>query len=172
MLTLCLALTKAFHLIGEAWECSELEVYREHIASQVGYRTLLNLRSLLPPPDSNAPVAIGCTPEGDPYLLPTLMVELVLRELGWKAQSLGNNLPLEMLSPAMDDVKPQLCWVSVSYVASSQRLREQLSSLAESGEGRGVQIICGGRAFEEDPQLKCDGIEFLSDLPELNGLRR
>jgi len=79
VLTVCEQLTEAFHLIGDAWACSEIGVYREHVASQIGCRLLLDLSSSLPAVSDTAPKAIGCTPESDPYSLPTLMVELVAR---------------------------------------------------------------------------------------------
>lgn len=167
VLALCEALTQAFHKVGEAWECSELTVYREHIASQIGYRLLLDFRSLISPPEDDAPVAIGCTPESDPYTLPTNMVELVLGTLGFRAQSLGTNLPLELLAPAMDDVRPRLCWVSVSHVESMSRLREQLSWLSEIGRDRGIKIICGGRAVADELKHGLGGITFLTQLSEL-----
>ena len=167
VLSLCEVVTQAFHKIGEAWECSELEVYREHIASQIGYRLLLDLRSLLPVLREGAPAAIGCTPERDPYTLPTLMVELTLRELGFRAESLGTNLPLEMLEPAIDTVQPSLCWVSISFIDSMDRLRGQLSHLARLGQSRGVKIVCGGRALVGEVKQGTGNITFLTQLREL-----
>ena len=75
------------------------------------------------------------------------MVELTLRELGFRAQSLGTNLPLGMLEPAIDSIKPSLCWVSVSFIDSVDSLRDQLSLLAALGQSRGVNIVCGGSAL-------------------------
>lgn len=167
VLSLCEEITIAFHKIGEAWECSELEVYREHIASQIGYCLLLDLRSTLPAPREDALTAIGCTPERDPYTLPTLMVELTLRELGFQAQSLGTNLPLEMLEPTLDTVKPSLIWVSVSFIDSIDRLRDQLSLLGGLGQSRGVKIVCGGRALGGELKQGTRNITFLSNLREL-----
>ena len=45
VLTVCEQLTEAFHSIGDAWACSEVSVYREHVASQIGCRLLLDLCS-------------------------------------------------------------------------------------------------------------------------------
>jgi methanogenic corrinoid protein MtbC1 len=167
ILSLCDVIAQAFHRIGESWERSELDVYREHIASQIGYRLLLDLRNMLPAPSENGLTAIGCTPERDPYTLPTFMVELVLRELGYRAQSLGTNLPLEMLEPAMDAVQPSLCWVSVSYIDSMERLRRQLSLVARLGQSRGVKIVCGGRALVDEVMQGMGNITFLTQLREL-----
>lgn len=167
VLRICEALTEAFHRIGEAWECSEVEVYREHIASQIAYRLLLDLGSLMSIADQEAPAAIGCAPDCDPYVLPTCMVELVLRDLGWRAQSLGTNLPLEMLAPAIDDIQPRLCWVSVSYIDSMARMREQLSLLGGIGCSKGVKVVCGGRALSDEVKHGHTGITFLTELREL-----
>lgn len=66
-------------------------------------------------------------------LLWTHVVELVFQELGWQVRSLGSNLPLEFLEPAIEQLRPGVCWVSVSHVDSDVRLAEQLSFLAECG---------------------------------------
>jgi methanogenic corrinoid protein MtbC1 len=167
VLTVCEQLTEAFHSIGDAWACSEISVYREHVASQIGCRLLLDLSSSLPAVSETAPTAIGCTPESDPYSLPTLMVELVMRELGWNARSLGTNLPLEFLAPAVEDLRPSLCWVSVSYVESPDRLRQQLEFLGEKGRADGIRILCGGHAITDELRQGISDITFVGDLSEL-----
>ena len=110
--------------------------------------------------------AIGCTPEGDPYTLPTCMVELVLRDAGWNAHSLGTNLPLSELVPAIDHYKPRICWVSASYTESPRRLRDQLLQLVDAGRSRNADVVCGGRALSgdlrDDPAIRC-----LDSLQEL-----
>lgn len=170
LLSVCEQLTDAFHSIGDAWACSEISVYREHVASQIGYRLLLDLRSRLPVVSENAPTAIGCTPEGDPYSLPTLMVELVMQELGWNARSLGSNLPLELLNPAMEDLRPSLCWVSVSFVDSRDRLRQQLEFLGERGRAYGCPVLVGGQAITDDLQRGLTDITFVNRLRDLETL--
>ncbi len=167
ILRLCEALTEAFYEIGNAWESSRIHVYTEHVASQIGYRVLMKMRSLCSE-QPDGPVALGCTPERDPYTLPTLMVEIVLRELGWYARSIGPNLPLEMLVPALDQIRPRLCWVSVSHVESVARMRDQLSLLGETGRQRDISVICGGRALNDELKDPDWGVTFLEDLRELS----
>ena len=167
VLTVCEQLTEAFHSIGDAWACSEISVYREHVASQIGVRLLLDLSSRLTAGSETAPPAIGCPPESDPYSLPTLMVELVMRELGWNATSLGTNLPLELLAPAMEDLRPDLCWVSVSYTDSPARLRQQLEFLGEKGRADQIRILCGGQAITNELRQGISDITFVDDLCDL-----
>ena len=166
----CAALASAFHKIGDAWECSKIDTYTEHVASQIGHRVLLDLRSRLPKSSPSGPKAIGCTAEKDPYSLPTMMVELVLRELGWEASSLGTNLPLELLEPALDNMQPELCWVSVSYVASMPRLKQQLSHLGRIADMKGIQVICGGQAIDEYMIREVPHLTYLPDLALLHQL--
>ena len=167
MLSVCEQLADAFHSVGDAWECSDISVYREHVASQIGYRVLLDLKSTLNEPPRNASAAIGCTPEGDPYALPTMMVELVLREFGWQAQSLGSDLPLEMLEPAVEEMKPEICWVSVSYIDSTSRLQEQLEFLADLGVKHRMTVLCGGQALQDQIRSNVSGIKFVDHLRAL-----
>lgn len=166
--SVCETLADAFHKIGDAWECSDIDTYTEHVATQIGHRILFDVRSELRATNDNAPRAIGCTPEQDPYSLPTLMVELVLKDLGWDASSLGTNLPLELLEPALDRIKPDLCWVSVSYVDSLPRLEQQLHNLGLLARDRGVKVVCGGQAI--DAQM-LQGIPYLDYVPELSMLK-
>ena len=56
---ICEALTEALHAIGDTWQCSQLEIYREHIASEIAYAMLLELWARLPEPESDAPLAVG-----------------------------------------------------------------------------------------------------------------
>ena len=166
----CEVIAEAFYKIGDAWQCSVLDVYREHVASQIGYRLLLNLRSTLSTTVASAPIAIGCTPEGDPYTMPTLMVELSLRELGFQATSLGTNLPLEMLEPAIETLHPSLCWVSVSYFDARSRFEQQAQQLSEIGRRRLVKIICGGQAIDSDLKKNLSEIHFMTNLSDLKQL--
>ncbi len=162
-------ITDAMHGLGAAWDHNELDPYQERRACDICIRLINELRSELPLLPSNAPVAIGGTTSGDPYQLPTALVELALREVGWNATSLGSGLPMESYLQAVRDQDPQLLWLSVSaisnlavFVAEQNRLAAQI--------GEDVSLIVGGRALTDDirPQLSytahCDSLRHLIDL--------
>jgi excisionase family DNA binding protein len=162
-------ITDAMHGIGRAWDCHLLDAYQERRACALCIRLLNELRALLPLIPSGAPVAVGCTPSGDPYQLPTALVELALREVGWNAISLGSDLPFDSLLQAAHDYRPQLVWLSVSaidnpglFVAEQNRLAAQLD--------KRVCLIVGGRALTDKirPKLQytahCDSLRNLVDL--------
>ncbi|MGI9474583.1 MAG: hypothetical protein ACR2NZ_23810 [Rubripirellula sp.] len=100
------------------------------------------------------------------------MVELVMKELGWNARSLGSNLPLELLDPAVQDLRPQICWVSVSFVDAPERLRQQLESLSEKGQADGFRILCGGQALDEDLREGLSDVTFVDRLRDLETIAR
>ena len=54
--------------------------------------------------------------EGDLYALPSAMVELVLRESGFRATTLGTSIPISSLIRAVQATKPKLFWLGVSHI--------------------------------------------------------
>jgi excisionase family DNA binding protein len=143
-------LAVAFDEIGRKWEADEIEIYCERRACEVCVRVLQDFRSALPPPPAGAPVAIGGTPAGDVYQLPTLLVELVLRQAGWQAQSYGVGLPLDTLSAALERVRPQLFWLSASWIPDRDEFLAAYARLQATAAGAGVPVVVGGRALTED----------------------
>lgn len=111
----------AFHFLGTGWECDGVQIYQERRGSGICLRTLEELKALIPEPQATAPLAIGATPECDPYMLPTFMVAVVLRQAHWRSQSLGSRIPFDSLLAAIEKMKPQLFWLSVSHIDDEQR---------------------------------------------------
>lgn len=161
--------TDALHGLGEAWDCQQLDVYQERHACTICCRLIDELRAGLPEVDPNAPVAIGGTPEGDLYQLPTAIVELALREVGWRAMNIGSNLPLNSLLTAAQHHQAQLVWLSVSHVVAPAMFVAEQNRLA-AALGDDVALLIGGRGLTDKlrPQLRytahCDSVRSATDL--------
>ena len=140
----------AFHDIGARWQHGEIEVYEERRGCEACMRVLHQLRRLLPSLRESAPQAIGATLEGDPYTIPTLMVEIALREAGWRAESYGIGHPFSTLCSAIRAVRPRLFWLSVSTIASIPDFLAGYSKLYETAVECGVPVAVGGRALTEE----------------------
>ena len=159
----------AMHGIGKAWECRELSVYQERRACLIALRLIHEMRSEIPPPANDAPVAIGGAPEGDPYELPTAMIELALREIGWNAVSLGCNVPLVSLSHAAEAMQPKLFWLSVSGMLQPEPFIAAQNQFANSLH-EDTTLVIGGRAVCEQvrPRLRytahCEGLQHLVEV--------
>ncbi|MCA9166937.1 MAG: B12-binding domain-containing protein [Planctomycetales bacterium] len=136
----------AMRTIGELWETHELDVYQERRACAICLRGLDDCQSLLPARSQTAPVAIGGSPEHDPYQLPTRMVELALRQSGWNATSLGSGLPLATLSNAAKRHRAQLVWLSVSSPVDPETFAPAFAKFKQSLP-RKCRLIAGGRGL-------------------------
>lgn len=141
----------AFHDIGNLWACDEVAIYQERRGCEIAVRALLELRRLASPEaiPTDAPVAIGGTADGDHYVLPTTMIELVLSELGWNSRSMGTSLPFPSLAEAVARIRPRVFWLSVSHVHDAETFARGLAVLREAVEALDVTTLLGGRALTD-----------------------
>jgi excisionase family DNA binding protein len=160
-------ISPAFRLIGNAWECGELAVYQERRACEIAQRILYELVAMSSPPRSAAPRAIGGTLEGDGYRLSTMLCECVLREAGWRAESLGTSIPVESFCRAIDDLAPRLCWVSISHVADRGVLLDRLEALSARATADGALLAVGGRALDDDMRRRLPSVTFCDRMKDL-----
>jgi methanogenic corrinoid protein MtbC1 len=131
--------------VGELWRHGPEGIVIEHRAVELCTQALNQLRGLFPPPEDDAPVAIGGALEADPYTLPTLMVATVLAAAGWRAINLGPNLPIEALLAAVKSHGPRLVWVSCSVEAAARREEKSLRRVLGA---QGIKTLVGGRAWK------------------------
>lgn len=146
----------AFYDIGDNWSHGKTEVYQERRGVELTLRILHELRMMLPEPAPHAPTAIGGTMVQDPYSIPTNMVELALREMGWRAQSLGSGHPIETLCEAARLERPRLFWLNVSTVLDRESFIADYRQLRETLENLDIPLVVGGRALAIDQSLRAD----------------
>lgn len=170
--TICdLVFAKVFQAIGDQWECGQAEVYQERYGCEIALRVLHELRSLIPNPPADSPLAIGGAVEGDQYNLATSMAELVLRDAKWNAMSLGDNLPFATLGAAIKEYRPRIFWLSCSHIGRQDEFLANYSALYEEF-GTGIAWVVGGRALTEDLRRKmkysafCDNMQHLESFAE------
>lgn len=140
-------LATAFHDIGDRWECGDVSIYRERRACEIAFKLLHELRMAVRTPSSDAPMAIGGSLECDPYRLPTAMVEVVMRELGWRATSIGTRLPAATIAEAVRDNRPSVLWISVSSIESIPVFLNEYAQLHGVAKETGAAVVVGGRAL-------------------------
>ena len=161
-------LAAAVNRIGDQWSCGEAEVYQERYGCQILLRVIHELRSLLPPLDVDAPLALGGAPAGDPYALGTHMAELVLCDSGWNAATLGENLPFDTFAAAIREKRPRLFWLSVSHMTDQQTFLDGYSKLhAEFAES--VAFVVGGKALTDDIRQQMQFAAYCDSMQHLQG---
>lgn len=166
------AITPAFGLIGTNWEHGRTEIYQERRAVEICLRTLARLRLAPPPPPADAPTALGGAPAGDAYHLPTAMVELTLREAGWRAASLGCNLPFATLRHALRTQRPRLFWLCAAVIDNSAEFVAEYETLFALAQEQGVAVVVGGRALTEDLRRSLRYSAFCDNLQHLVAFAR
>ncbi len=161
----------AFAEIGHDWETDRIDVYHEHHSSQLVAAALYELKNQLGAATrGNRPLAIGGSPEGDPYLLSNLLIEVMLLEQGWRVQNFGPNTPLKSLRKALVEQKPRLLWISVNYLDDVDDFARQYRSLYAEAKDMDVSVALGGPVLTDDVRSRIiyttfgDGLSHLSDF--------
>jgi len=156
----------AMHAIGERWKHDADGVFVEHRATDACIQALAHLRSTFDPP-ANAPVALGATPEDDPYLLPSFMCATVIAAEGMRAVNLGPDTPVSAMQQAYEHAHPRLVWLSASSPVAPARARaiaRWLGSLPAR-----TTVAVGGRQcgaiVAADPKLR--RLDSMTELAEL-----
>jgi methanogenic corrinoid protein MtbC1 len=150
------AIAGAFAEVGDRWACGEAEVYQERLGCGLALRVLGELRTLLPPPPEDAPIAIGGTSAGDHFGIATMMAELVLRQNRWNAISLGTNIPFDSFGAAIERHRPRLFWLSCSHINDAASFVNAYNSLHRA-HGSEVAFATGGQALDRSirQKIKC-----------------
>ena len=164
-------IASAMEVIGERWECGDVEVFQERRGCEIVLGVLHELRRLLPPPVANRPVAIGATVEGDNYGLGTSMAELVLRDCGWNAASLGSNLPYATLAAAIRQHRPRLFWLSCSHLLKRDEFLVNYATLHEEF-GLDVAFVVGGRELDESLRRQMQYAAYCDNMQHLEAFAR
>lgn len=136
------ALREAMTRIGELWRHQGEGVFIEHRATDIALAAVAALRATFDAP-GGAPVAVGAAPEGDPYVLPSLMAATVLAAEGMRAVNLGADTPASALGHAVRHHHPLLTWVSISSALAPGRAGELAAALHELA--RSTVVVVGGR---------------------------
>lgn len=131
--------------IGHEWELEKLDVWQEHRGTEICVGAMQELLGQLEfRAEQNRPVAVGCAPEGDPYVLPSRLAQFVLLDSGWDAVNLGPNTPLASLSKAVRELRPRLVWLSISHLEDAAAFTEAYRKFYAVAERQGVAVAIGG----------------------------
>lgn len=137
--------------IGTGWLLGKWAIYEEHQATTLIASTLAGINSaLIQAQEGPRPLALIAALEGDPFTLPGLLAEIVVREAGWDARHLGCDLPLRSLADAARRHRPRLIALSVSQVADRERFLADYPYFYEAANQVGAAVILGGRACDAD----------------------
>ena len=143
--------------IGQRWETGRADVCIEHRGTGQCLEAIYQIKQAVQarPALANRPLAVGGSPEGDPYLLANLLAEVLLIDAGWDVINLGPNTPLESFEYALATYHPRLLWLSISAPPQPRRqfIRAYAHLYAQAVRS-GTAVAIGGRALT--PSLRRD----------------
>ena len=126
--------------IGAGWECGEVTVAQEHLATQMVRSYLDSLRR---PPTTRGPQAWLACPPRELHDLPLLAMALLLWDQGWQVRFFGASTPLHDLLRAVRIARPELVVISGDDPRHLRAARVALDLISAETE-----LVLGGRAAE------------------------
>ena len=166
------AIQQAMQQIGELWHEDPRGILTEHRATDICLQAIGVVRQMLGEPPENAPIALGGAPEGDPYLLPSLIAATVLAEAGYRDINFGPNTPLEVLATAAEELKPRIVWLAVKTATDRTKLRLKINELAERLAILKVNLVIGGSAIEQLAIRSSKNVQMMQNMNELSAFAR
>jgi methanogenic corrinoid protein MtbC1 len=165
-------LQSAMQRIGELWREDPRGILVEHRAMSICMQSLEILRQMIGEPAKNAPVALGGAPDGDPYLLPSMMAATVLAEAGYRDMNFGPQTPLALLAMAAEENKAGIVWVSVKFAADRAKLRGDIVELAERLKKMDIKLVAGGDGIESLAIRSIKNVHVMQTMTELSAFAR
>lgn len=158
--------------VGDAWMRGQLQVFEEHLYSEVIQSALRQALSSIPPPIPGAgPRVLLTTLPGEPHGLGLLMAEAFLLLEGCTCVSLGVQTPVRDILQAAQVLRSQIVAIGFSGCLNLKQMQDSLQALrAELPPD--VWLWAGGSA----PGLQrrtLEGVQLLANLGEITDeLRR
>jgi excisionase family DNA binding protein len=136
--------------LGVRWQREVLEVVDEHLAAERLTRALARAADAMPAREG-APMAILATVEGEAHTLGLRLVEICVREHGWRTFFIGRDLPTEFLVRAVLEKRPAALAVSASVAREAASLKSQAAQLEAACSRAGTALVVGGAGPWPEP---------------------
>ena len=157
---------QAMEHIGQLWQHGPRGIMLEHRATAICIEIVCELKTLIPPLDASAPLAMGGAPPDDPYQLPTMLAAAVIADAGFRDINFGPQTPLHLLAQEAIDRSARFVWISLS-VEPAASLITDMANTAELLSDHHIPMLVGGR-FAASVGQQAEGIMLLSSMQELS----
>lgn len=164
-------IAQAFVEIGDRWACREADVYQERRGCDVILRILAEISATLASP-SGTLTAFGGTATGNSYSIQTAMAEIVLRDCGFSARSLGTGIPFESLVRAVHELRPDLFWLSAAFIADESEFLIGMEALSAACREVKSAFVIGGRDLTSRLREQIPDATYCENMQQLTALAR
>lgn len=155
----------ALHRIGELWHHDPRGILIEHRAIDICLQILNQLRQTVPHVAPSAPAALGGAPQGDSYLIPSLMAATIAAEAGFRDINFGPETPLSLLGRAEKESSARLVWLALS-VLPADGLHREILALHKELAARDIPLVLGGRYAPDLATPARRGLHVVNSMAE------
>ncbi len=129
---------------GKRWVNKSITIGEEHAATERLSRVLDSIYESMPVA-SNAPKCLLSSAEGDLHTLGLSMLQVVLRELGWRCLWLGANTPVAEVCRMLETQSVQMVALSASKASTNaEDLARQIQTISASCQKTETRLLVGG----------------------------
>jgi methanogenic corrinoid protein MtbC1 len=143
----------ALYGIGQKWQSNQVTVAQEHLATAIAQGIMTRtLQEVEIPPSNGSMVLLACV-EGNTHTVGLQMVADAYQLAGWEVQFLGADVPTGALLQHIEQVKPDLLGLSVSFAQQLRVIKDTTARLIASQGDKRPAVIVGGLAINQFSRL-------------------
>lgn len=146
----------ALGIVGEHWANGTLSILEEHIISAATLDGLSMLTEKMPRGEPRPRRALCAPYEGDVHDIGARMTALALESIGWTAAASVYCAPLEEIGRYVEQYRPDLVCLSLTYAPTDQDRRGAFERLRETCRLNGARVALGGRGAAGQSDMSCD----------------
>jgi len=137
----------ALYRIGQKWQANLVTVAQEHLSTAIAQMTMnRGLLTVDPPPWNGRKVLLACV-QGNEHSVGLQMVADAFQLDGWDVQYLGANVPSTALVDQVEQWRPDLLCLSLSFARQMRAAKEAVRAIERRlGNGRPA-VMVGGLAI-------------------------
>jgi len=139
--------------IGMLWERGTISVAQEHLASAIVGRVMASNSLLEVIPDAVMTKAVITSAPNEFHEIGAWMIADILEHEGWDVRYLGANTPANDLLELLRSFQPRVLALSVTMPFNILKAKEIINAIRADAELNKMQIIIGGRPFNENVEL-------------------
>jgi methanogenic corrinoid protein MtbC1 len=137
----------ALYGIGRKWQCNQVSVAQEHLATAMSQSVMTRGLILAPLPQGNGRKVVLACVQGNNHSVGLQMVADGFYLAGWDVQFLGADVPTQSLVKHVTQWKPDLVGLSVSFAQQLRVAKDIMAMLTQAMHSLRPPVIIGGLAI-------------------------
>jgi methanogenic corrinoid protein MtbC1 len=138
--------------IGRLWHLDQVSVAEEHLVTTTTRRLMAVIVSTVERRRDNGKTAVACTVAGNVHDVGIQAIAYLLELEGWRSIYLGADVPPADIPATLEFFDADVVLLSCALSVQLKNLRQTIVTIREQA-AKGANILVGGLAFVEEPEL-------------------